>query len=856
MKKYLKIRFNLEQVIVALCEQTLLLGIGALLFCKIWEWIFSLNTYATICSWLTEGSCCFSFLSCVSVLLVLLFFLYINEIEANKYRMAEVFSPVKGRGYPFSYKFNWQAIIFYALCMGFMACVYSWWLIPGYIVLVDIVSLYVLCGMWDKFNEKEAGNSQHEGGLLQDTPIFTLEQDSLGRQEFVKTLYNIINNSKGNSNIILLNGAWGLGKTSVLNCLENYAVSQDENELIFKWINPWQNDTKERFVNALLEEINLFLQYTYPKDIIPRSLFKRLSVSVCPAPFISFSFSSPSETSNIGVNIQELSAKLKPKQNQLVIIVDDLDRLDKRQVLDILAIVYLFSECHNIIFILAANQVKVESLLTEEQVYHEDNERHRCFKAYQGYLEKIATNIVPLPEILPSFLKENLIQQIASLNWGESSFNWKEAQSYIPVSLFHNLRDVKRVLLAFFNVMQQPTVQGEVNPYHMLLVSFLYVFTPKVYTEIGQTPSYWILEYIKDKTQNLQENYSELQRYFEDLLSFYPDKRKELETIFLLLNPEYYHVKTWDPGTSKVTFNMSAEMFNMYSFSSKVVKPFYNEEYFDRYFTYRPNIDTLPDKIMGSHVEKLRTLSGKEGAIEAGRFLHTISDTQMLRYFNYLRQNFPFGENRRLYELVASGLVILLNDGDTEPGKKKTLIYEVVRRWIRQSEVSSEIIKYVFDNVTSILFKTAIYYMSEIKPELCKQLQFPPVSSYTAEDILKEEEKYVEFQYALTLIYFWMGGWKNSTSYNEARKEEAVCLFEKNFHYFWFAVGKSLYDDIDSHMPIALQSTMKTWGVSTLKRIISSWLKNSNIEYKEELLRLQQFLASQQSGKNTNAKTV
>lgn len=846
MKKYLRIRFKLEQIIIALSEQTLLLGFGALLSCKIWEFIFSLNSHPFISAWLPEIPHCFSILLFAAVLLVLLFLLYIDEIFTNAYRMTEFFSPMKERGYPLSYQFNWSGIIFYVLCMGFMAYVYSWWLVLGYIALVNIVSLLVLFGKGRDLTKKFGIPNQPSDNLLKDMPIVTLGPGFLGRSGFVKTFYNIIFNSKGSRNILLLNGAWGVGKTSVLNCVEHYAKSQNENNLIFKWINPWQNDTKERFVNALLEEINLFLEYTYPKDIMSRSLLRHLSVSVSPYPFIQVDFSSPKESANIGVNIRELSAKLSPKQNRLVIIVDDLDRLDKRQILDILAIVYLFSECPNIVFVLAANQAKVESLLTEEQGCHEDDKIHHFCKAYQGYLEKIATNIVPLPDIGPEVLRDSLLQNIEALHLKKEYSLSQEEKDAIPISLFHNFRDVKRVLQAFFNVMQQPTIQEEVSPYHMLLVTFLYVFAPKIYTEIGKTPSYWIQESIKNKTLHMEENYDELKSYFDRLLGFYPDRKNEIETVFLILNPEYLSIQHWKQMQQKNSSGIEWKEINARFLSSHLRRPFYNKDYFERYFTHQIGANIISDKIMSKHINEISSLPQKEGVLKVMRFLNVKSIMQVLSYFNYLRNNLPFNDFKRQYETISIGMVLLFNSNTVDVDKKMKLMEEILSQWAQQGESLSEQIKYIFDNVNSIFIKIRILYTVKAHNiELYKQLSLPSPGKYTALDILQEEERYSGMFFAEYLLFFWLRGWRDHVPYNKARKNQTVGLFKRNEHYFWLVIGNSLYEVIDSDAFFKRAGELSdTWGLSTLKSIIASLLKNPNLAHRDELFRLGQSLAS------------
>lgn len=830
MNKDLETDFKIKQIAIVLCKQTLLLCVLVCLFLVVWQRAVSLDISKTCVAILLS----MKMLPLILLPAVLLILLHMDNVNANNARLISVLSPIIKGDYTLSYKFNWTVLGIHALCMSFMASVYSCWIIWVYVILLDGVTLYVLSE-----NKMEKGNKNTDDAL-KDVPIAKLQQDSLGRECFVNTFYNIINETQNNRNIILLNGMWGEGKTSVLNCLENLANDKFASRFVFRWVNPWQNYTKERFVNALLEEINLFLQYTYPKDTISPSLFEKLSFSVQPHPLININILHSKKSSNIGVNIKELSSKLKSKLCRLIIIVDDLDRLDKKQILDILSIVYLFSECNNIIFILSANQAKVEDSLTERQTADKGSDASSYYKAYQGYLEKIATNIITLPSILPEFLKKNLLQQLKNLQFKFT----QEEKEHIPISLFHNLRDLKRTLQAFYNVMKQPTIQGEINPYHMLFVTFLYVFTPKIYTKIEETPSYWIKDYIENKTRNMKDNYAELNSYFESLLSLYPEKRNEIETIFLILNPEYYKIKLWEKYENKNSNHMSLEASMASIFSQSILKPFYNKDYFYRYFKHRLDDNTISDEIMHKHFEELCLIPKKEGAKQVMLFLNRTLETKISSYFNYLCNNLPLKDNPMLYSIIVDGVTSFLNNDLVKPSIKKIVIEEAIPQLIQNGNLSDSSLEYIFNGIRSIFFKVVIFYTAKSNLDLFKKLQLPSADSYTAESILKEECKYIEFQHARLLLYFWLRGWKDYPApCDRRRKEETIKIFKQNEHYFWLVVGSELYEVLGSDaFPKRLEEYDKIWGLSILKEIVTALLEKTNIAYQEQLSDLQRVL--------------
>ncbi len=843
MYKHLPKRFQIKLALIAVCRQTLILLVGVCLGLMLWRWMAALEISQMIYASLKALPLGTSIGSLLGIAAILLLMVFIVDVISNSTHFKAFFSPTIAGEYPLSYRFNWPAILLYVILLCIIVKISPVWASCAVLFLDGITLFLLFKGREDKTQSptksREKNSINKDENPLKDTPISNLEEDSLGRKDFVETFYHIIDDSHNNRNVILLNGSWGQGKTSVLNCVGSYAAEQAKNQLIFRWVNPWQNDTKERFVAALLEEINLFLQYTPPVGSISRSLLKRLSFSVQPFPWININLPSASSTHNIEVNIRELSDKLKQKHNRLVIIVDDLDRLNKQQILDMLASVYLFSECHNIIFVLAANQAKVESLLTESQSNEKTGGTHSYYKAYQGYLEKIATNIVPLPDILPEKLRDCLIKQIEDPR-NKISFTAEEKE-HIPATLFHNLRDVKRVLQEFSNVMKQNCVQGEVNHYHMLLVTLLYVFAYKIYQQIAGTPSYWIEDDIKEKTKNLKDNADSLNSYFENLLSIYPERGKTLENIFLILNPEYYSVKTLRTMANKQSSDFSTDALMAWTFSKNILKPFYNKDYFYRYFTHQSNTFTITDKRMRQHIDKLRILAPETKAKEVAQFLTINKVTQLSSYFSYLRNNLPFKGNETIYSTIADGLCLLLNDDNVNLEIKKLIIEEHIPQWIRQGSVSNALLINIFNKIHNILFKTYIHYTAEKNNiALFKQLQMPAADNYTAEGILKEEEKYTGFKYARSLLYAWMRDWEynNTAQYDAKRKKAIIEIFSQNEYYFWLAVGNNLYQSITTQSRILIEQ-MRPCEEHVIQHIICNLLKKPHIEHRSELLELQ-----------------
>lgn len=390
--------------------------------------------------------------------------------------------------------------------------------------------------------------------------------------------------------------------------------------------------------------------------------------------------------------------------------------------------------------------------------------------------------------------------------------------------------------------MQQNGVQGEVNPYHMLLVTYLHVFAPKIYAEIPKTPSFWITKGLDNKTHKNSKKDVSMLTYFNNLLTQYPDKKEILQKVFTLLNPGYQTILIQQQNLSFTDSLYELSKSIHQEFSHQCPKSFFHLKYFYRYFTHQPDTFTIPDKLMYQHIDKLRILASENKAEEVVLFLTLNNVTQLSSYFSYLHNNLPFKGNETIYSTIANGLCLLLNDDNVNLEIKKLIIEEHLPQWIRQRSVSNKLLINMFNQIHGILFKAYIHDTAEENNQkLYTQLQMPLADNYTANDILKEEEKYLEFRLARFLIDAWMRDWQSNgiIVYKEERKNQVIHIFKQSEHYFWLAVGEVLYESINSHFSHILREKTKPWGISTIQQIISSLLKQPHLKRRNELLELQ-----------------
>jgi len=377
-----------------------------------------------------------------------------------------------------------------------------------------------------------------------DCAIAKLQDDKLDRKYFAKTIARGLCNWGTNkeSFVVALTGKWGDGKTSAINMIKD--ALKTEGNLIFEF-NPATfaeaNKIQESFFDELAkflsiktkneyhnisEKINLYkhlISNSKETSNILNNLFKVFLTSgtLCTlAPqFTSqlvtkYNMSSLTDISNLGIALlifsflivlfntrseyikykakkqttsktkKEIQTILKDKQHKLIIIIDDIDRLTKTEIRNLLLMVKINADFCNTNYLLAFDKDIVEMHLSE------DNEI-----SSQSFLDKIIQHTVPLPQISRSTLikyAKSSIYNIAK-QWIPSNdplaFNHKYFEEFEKMGFydaFENIREVKRFcnLIKFIIPLHINNGVMECNTAEVICIEWIRFFEPYIYQDI------------------------------------------------------------------------------------------------------------------------------------------------------------------------------------------------------------------------------------------------------------------------------------------------------------------------------------------------------------------------------------
>lgn len=335
----------------------------------------------------------------------------------------------------------------------------------SFLLLVAVLVILVLIIIYNCFFRKKVKQiNLISNYLLGDSPITKDVDDVLDYQETVNKLTKILKNDNHNKSFTIgLVGPWGNGKSSVFQMVKKRLMKNDEgkkNDFItfdfLPYLNHNEDDIINEFFTSLSNELrpysgklsNLLDEYSSKLT----DLYENKNVlGFIENHVTNFKDSSANELYQL---INEMLIDIDKK---IIVFVDDLDRLNKNEILQVFKLIRNTADFRNTIFIVAMDKEYVlKSLKKSKKIFN------------SSFIDKFFQLEIYLPEIDKSKLKENFLLELNSsiLNDGSPDFVYKIKEAIDNNgNLFNdyvkNLRDVKRLVNQV--IYDYPNTGGEIN---------------------------------------------------------------------------------------------------------------------------------------------------------------------------------------------------------------------------------------------------------------------------------------------------------------------------------------------------------------------------------------------------------
>lgn len=459
------------------------------------------------------------------------------------------------------------SLIFLSVIAYYRVSNVTWDFQPTYlfesIKYVDIIILYFLSNLVISFcyRKKDYLCTPCEG-FYYDDPIENLAGDTLNRKRFAEDLAKKIENTANNKSsfAIGITSEWGNGKTSFLNLIKSYLPN--ENRVVIQF-NPWLNNDEKSVIMSFFDELSNKLR-KYNKELSDDILkYAEILSSIDNNGFTAANKISEiifNQKNDLMSQFIRINDAIKSAGIQIVIFIDDLDRLYEKEVIEVLRLIRNSANFSNTVFVVAYDRNYVITAIKKVNE-HKPNR----------FLEKIFQFEFTLPIYENDLIVDCLRKQISpyltekdSIEFGnllELKHSIIERNTF-RFDLIKNLRDVNRLVNSF--LISYESLKDEIELLDLLNLELLRTKYLGVYDLISNDYNSFLSTSIaKDSNSN--------DVHYLTLLKIKPKEEKDSEISYLenYLKTHYSQVGILRTDIKNVLTYISA-VFPFYDDFSKI----------------------------------------------------------------------------------------------------------------------------------------------------------------------------------------------------------------------------------------------------------------------------------------------
>lgn len=331
-----------------------------------------------------------------------------------------------------------------------------------------------------------------------DEPLDDLSQDRLGREGFVKLLVEEIRSAPASGFVIGVTGSWGSGKTSVI----NMAVSSLDEEPGYRVLrfNPWLFSGTPQLVEHFFTELAAQLREAgrrrkgerltnlgstverYGNLLDPLRFAPGVDTAAKVSRFAGGALRSAGKgPTSVRAEKETLDKLLNEHDERLIVVIDDIDRLEEGEIRDVMRLVRLVGDFPNVVYILAFATDVVARALGNRQL-----DLERATSDGHTYLEKIVqvTHAVPSidREAMSALVLRRLEETLRDVAYEIEVEHWSAVYSAIR-GYFRTMRDVLR----YCNAVRAPAEHliADIDIADILGLEALRLFEPAVWERLS-----------------------------------------------------------------------------------------------------------------------------------------------------------------------------------------------------------------------------------------------------------------------------------------------------------------------------------------------------------------------------------
>lgn len=469
-----------------------------------------------------------------------------------------------------------------------------------------------------------------------------MEYDALGRTYFAEKLADaIIKIEADDTYTIALQGKWGSGKTSVINLtLQKIDEKQNgSNEIAIMRFEPWNFVNTDQLIQQFFVQMKkAFHQKDHNKNLediaeaieVYGGLFSTVIGTTGIGLPISFAGNVASKAigrrirKSVNMDLaeqkQNIETLLMDKKQKLLVVIDDIDRLNNQEIRLIFQLVASTANFSNTIYLLSFDRNIVINALKDVQK-GDGNE----------YLEKIIQMPIRIPKPQGSDLQkiiierfENLLKEFPTVNLDTSCST--KLFEYCVRPFIHSVRDINRL----HNTLQfkLATIAEEIDFTDMAAITVMELYYPRIYEWIQENKPILTGEYDIQHEENDSVQLEAVRDKYKEIISsmISKDNQRKEAIIDMILES----ISTMFPYFGHEKLRMSyGENDKAYLKRGRHIGA---SDCFDRYFDLDPNRivfrrNELQDFFLKNTVEENISLIREE--IDAQGIDSLLAETQL-----------------------------------------------------------------------------------------------------------------------------------------------------------------------------------------------------------------------------------
>ncbi len=341
-----------------------------------------------------------------------------------------------------------------------------------FLILCVCVAFIAGCSHWMRRKSKKEVADTSMAGYHVEHPCTSEDEDLLGRRKEAETLAEKIfqTDTSWGAFTLGLTAPWGAGKTSFMLVMKEYLEKQHDEKIIVIEFNPWRYRKAPNLTQIFFEELSHALA---PYNSALSSGFVRYVDHLLAKdsnPWLQLASRLLPHESNVkstGEQYDFLQREISRLGRKIFIFIDDVDRLDREDLVELFVLVRNSSSFPCMSYILAYDKEYVASQLKG------------CFDQHtHRYMEKILQEEYPLAKITPEQIERALNEGLKEIGHADLLPSIKALQIQ-PIDHIPTIRSVKRICNCILSFPQE--LRGNVEFLDWFILELIRIQYPRLF---------------------------------------------------------------------------------------------------------------------------------------------------------------------------------------------------------------------------------------------------------------------------------------------------------------------------------------------------------------------------------------